>query len=136
MKFKYQKLRSSKTEEIIYRPIIHISIASDQGKTQDYFVLVDSGADNCIFDAEIGEIIGLKIKEGELKKVYGVGGKSINVYFHNIFISVGGHEYPLKCGFSYEMAQNGYGLLGQIGFFDKFKVIFDYTKKIIELRPK
>lgn len=134
MKFRYQQFRSE-TGELIYRPVIDISVASNEGKTQDYFVLVDSGADNCIFDAEIGELIGLKVKSGKVKKIFGVSGKSIDVYFHDIFISVGGHEFPLKCGFSSEIANNGYGVLGQVGFFDQFKkVIFDYSRKVVELR--
>lgn len=136
MKFKYQKFRSVKGD-VICRPIIDISLASKDGQTYDYFALIDSGADHCIFNAEIGELIGLQVKEGEIIEIIGINDEAIKVYFHDIFISVGGNEYPLKCGFSYELGEDSYGLLGQQGFFDTFKkVIFDYNKKIVELRPQ
>jgi len=39
-------------------------------------------------------------------------------------------------GFSYDISPHGYGILGQGGFFDLFRVIFDLKKEQIELRPK
>ena len=42
----------------------------------------------------------------------------------------------LYCGFSYDMKTLPYGLLGQTGFFDRFKVELDYGNKRIELKVK
>jgi len=38
--------------------------------------------------------------------------------------------------FSYEITPFGFGVLGQLGFFDKFIVKFDYQKKSVEIVPK
>jgi len=42
----------------------------------------------------------------------------------------------LYCGFSRDIPADGYGILGQVGFFDHFKVIFDNQAEEIEVMPK
>lgn len=44
--------------------------------------------------------------------------------------------FHAEVGFSYNIADHGYGLLGQKGLFDKFLVQFDLTSKQIELNVK
>lgn len=40
------------------------------------------------------------------------------------------------CGFSPDVPAEGYGVLGQVGFFDRFKVVFDLQQEEIEVIPK
>lgn len=118
------------------RPVINIRLIFN-GKAVKYPVLIDSGADFCIFHAEVAEdILGLPVKTGKKVIFYGTGGISQTAYFHTILIELGGYEMDLYCGFSYKMKKLPYGLLGQTGFFDKFKVELDYQSKHIELKPK
>lgn len=132
MKFKYVKYGQ------ILRPVIPIKV---KNKNQEigYYVLIDSGADICLFNAEIGEIIGLDIKKGKIKEVFGIGGKASFYYLHKIKIEVGGWEYEINAGFMPSISGNlgmPYGVVGQSGFFEYFKVIFDRTKEEIELKVK
>jgi len=66
MKFPYLKLslpqRSEFFESTILKPIIPLKI-SVEGEELRYAALIDSGADFCIFDAEIGEYLGKYIDE-------------------------------------------------------------------------
>ena len=57
-------------------------------------------------------------------------------YLHDVDISVGTEKFKMKVAFSYNIADHGYGLLGQKGFFEHFTVKFDYAKKEIELKVK
>lgn len=61
MKFRYKEIAPQYT-----RPIIPIEIINEKDRSQSikYEVLVDSGADLNIFDAEIGEAIGIDISSG------------------------------------------------------------------------
>jgi hypothetical protein len=69
---KYHYKRYSPTT---LRPVVPIVLKN--GNTRiGYEVLVDSGADLCIFDAEIGEALGIDVKKGKPKEVFGVGGKA------------------------------------------------------------
>jgi hypothetical protein len=68
MKFKYKKYGLG-----ILRPVIPIEIIY-KDRAVPYEVLVDSGADFCIFDAEIGEILSIDIISGEKQEVAGITG--------------------------------------------------------------
>jgi hypothetical protein len=78
--------------------------------------------------------LGLDIKAGLQLTFYGTSGEPQKVYFHKIKFKIGGHEHFAKVGFSYEMENLAYGILGQDGFFDRWNIKFEYQKENIELR--
>lgn len=142
MQFPYRKFPSQPNtafpERIhVRRPVIPIEIRYN-GKSVKYLALIDSGADFCIFHAEIGEYLGINIKAGKKLDYYGIIGDKKEAFFHDVSIIVGGNEKKCYCGFSYEIDKNKmpYGILGQKGFFNLFKVSMDYEKEQIELKPK
>ena len=117
------------------RPVIPIRLIKGE-KSIRYFVLIDSGADLCIFHAEIGELIGLVVESGKVLQYYGISGQQLTAYFHDVKIEVGGYEFDCWAGFSRDIDNLPYGLLGQLGFFNLFNVVFDYNKERIELIGK
>lgn len=128
MKFRYKKISPT-----IFRPIIRITLKN--GKTSiPLEVLIDSGADICIFSSQIGELLGIDVKKGKAKKVTGVTGESETYYLHPVKLDVGGWEHPALVGFLETRSSDSYGIVGQIGFFDHFSVKFDYKKLEIELK--
>ena len=140
MKFDYFKLSLKERSEFfgnfILKPIIPVDI-SYKGKILRYAALIDSGADFCIFDAQIGEYLGIDICEGRQEVFGGIqerGGAT--AFLHNVVLNIGGWNYKTVIGFSYDIAKHGFGILGQKGFFDKFIVKFDFNKKQIELKLK
>lgn len=139
MKFKYRKVPANTSKafpqrNFFLRPIIPISI-SFKDKSIRYEALVDSGADYNIFPAELGRILGIIIEKGDLNPVMGVSGNGIPVYFHKLDIEVGGWRYNVDIGFADNINQNQ-GILGQKGFFDLFKISFEYMKEDLEILPK
>jgi len=129
MKFKYKKI----TQEII-RPIIPVILRYKQNKPVAFEALVDSGADMCVFPAQIGELLGINIKSGIIGSLSGVIGKSGKIYYHNIIVEIGGNSTQINAGFSYSKKIQC-GFLGQKGIFNIYIVQFQYRKAIIELRP-
>jgi hypothetical protein len=130
VKFRYKKFGPG-----ILRPIIPIGVEYE-GSVLMYEVLVDSGADICIFDAEIGEALGLDIESGARQDVAGLTGVSESYFIHEVTLRVGGHPYRVRVGFMSSMGQYGHGIVGQIGFFDRYIVKFDYAKEEIELKER
>lgn len=130
MKFRYKKYGPG-----ILRPVIPIEVIYQDRFTQ-YEVLVDSGADFCIFDAQIGEILGINIEDGFPAYVSGITGALETYYIHPITIKVGGWPFHIKAGFLPNIARLGYGVVGQKGFFDIFVVKFDLLKEEIELKER
>jgi hypothetical protein len=128
--FKYKRVDGTK-----YRPIISIGISFK--KDLKYEVLVDSGADICIFDAEVAQAIGIvDIVTGEEMKFGGITGKSEVGYIHTVKIKIKDCEFRTKVVFSEHINDDGTGIVGQKGFFDRFVVKFDYSEKSLVLRKK
>ena len=83
--------------------------------------------------AELGAQIDLEVKSGTELTFFGIGGIQQTAYFHHIGMEVGGYEFPCYAGFSYDLKSLPYGILGQVGFFNFFRVQFNYEKQRIEL---
>ena len=127
MKFRYKKLGRG-----LIRPVMPITVSNGDESVR-YEVLVDSGADMNLMNAEIAEIIGINIKSGRKGSVRGVTGQPEAYYTHKVSITVGGHTCEVDVSFAERVGNEGYGILGQKGFFDLFKVKFDYSKEEIEV---
>lgn len=119
----------------LLKPIIPIGLLFN-GKLIRYESLIDSGADFNIFNAEIGELLGINIRSGKRVKFSGIAGKPFDVYLHNLALEVGGWQYKIMAGFSYEISPYGFGILGQKGFFDLFRIKFILSKGVIEITPE
>ncbi|MDO8624192.1 MAG: hypothetical protein Q7R54_02440 [bacterium] len=131
MKFRYARYGQT------LRPVIPIKL-KHKDREIGYQVLVDSGADLCLFDAEIGETVGIDVNSGTPKEVFGVGGKASLYYLHKVTIEVGGWPYIIDAGFMPNVAgrRMPYGVVGQKGFFDAFIVKFDLLKEEVEVKNR
>ena len=139
-KLDYRKFPAGPTEPFprrtsVVRPVVPIALINGGNRVR-VFALIDSGADYCIFHAEIGEQIGLEIESGKSLSFSGISSVGQTAYFHNIELEVGGHRFDCYAGFSRDIQDLPYGILGQVGFFDIFKVSFDYKKEKIELQSQ
>ena len=137
MKFRYQRRPTTPSKAHpkrynVLRPIVPIRLINNH-EYIDTDALIDSGSDDCIFWGELGEAIGLDITSGDECEYKGLSGEKVKVYFHNITLEVGGHQYECYAGFSYETGFKE-GILGQNGFFNLFTTIFDLSKETIELK--
>ena len=115
------------------RPIIPIEIQK-KNKSVRVEVLVDSGADNCIFWGEIGEALGISVESGRLMHFGGVSGSLAKGYIHRVGIIVGDVVINANVIFSYDIAPAGLAIVGQLSFFERFTIKFDYQKRSIVLR--
>jgi hypothetical protein len=137
-KLDYRKFPAQPTEPFprrtsVSRPVVPIALINGSQRVR-YLALIDSGADYCIFHAEIGEQIGLEIESGKRLSFFGSSGQEQSAFFHEIKLEIGGHEFTCFAGFSHELQSLPYGILGQDGFFDSFKITFDYEREKIELQ--
>jgi len=140
MKFNYKKFSLSNKSDFfgaaIFKPIIPVKIFYGE-QALKYDALVDSGADFCIFDAEVGEYLGIDIRSGRKEKFGGIQElRGAVAYLHKIDLNIGGWDYRTIISFSYDIAKRGFGILGQKGFFDIFIVKFDLKKELIELKER
>ena len=127
MKFYYPKL-PTKNGKFVELPLIDVTFPFGR-----YLCLIDSGAEFCYFHGKIGELLGLNVKQGREIKSRGITGDDFTAYLHKIRIKIGGWDYEIEVGFSYELG-TPFGILGREGFFDLFKICFNHPEKEIELK--
>ncbi len=129
MKFKYTRYGRN-----MLRPIIPVEVVGRQAVP--YEVLVDSGADISIFDVEIGTLAGIDVEAGQPSTLVGATGIEEVFYLHTVGLKIGDAVFRAPVGFLPNMTKNGYGVVGQRGFFDKFIVKFDLLKEEVELKER
>lgn len=136
MKFTYTAIPAinpiTSKESAIHRPYIPIDIAyenrwiSKVGGFSYVDALIDSGADNNLAPLEFGNLLGVPWSTVKPKKTIGInGGIGIDTYFFPVAVAVGGDIYRTYMGFSEGLSQV---LLGGDGFFNKYKVKFEYPR--------
>ena len=114
----------------IRRPIIQIIVKTETNFVI-YPVLIDSGADYCIFSTELAVDLGIKLQEKKVK-FKGVGKDQIIGRWGEVELRFSEYSYRSKALFA-EISDFGHGILGQLGFFDHFDVKLSYKKQTIEI---
>src|SRR3989344_4525977 len=138
MRYRYYPFKAKLTTKnnrtkTIWRPVIDVIFLNGK-KFVSYPVLLDTGADYNILHSEIGEMLGLKINTGKKRDLFGMGNQPIVGYEQKISFKLPGLKSTETAAiFSDELSVDSHAVLGNSGFFDKFKVTFDYKNKIIEV---
>jgi len=128
----------------IFQPRVRFIVRSlDSRKSIIVEGIIDSGAEYCFFNHEIAEVLDIPIETGKIIEVCGVGGIR-PAYFHKVeftFNLFGSKEniikYEINVGF-FPKEEDKYTepcLLGEYGFFNRFKVNFNLAKYNFELEP-
>ncbi len=139
MKFPYQErprspspaFPSAKSYLVPFIPIV----VRNGSKQIEVDALVDSGASGCLFPGMLGIALGLDIYKGPTQAITGLGNKEVTAHFHTIRLKLGEEEWQVYAGFSFDYL-GATGLLGQRGFFDNFRVIFDYKKECVMVNKR
>lgn len=100
---------------------------------QPMLALVDSGADFSVFDGELSYLLDLDLTKLEQINLNGVAGSAVG-YLAHIEIGMNDTFFPVPAIFSFDFSPKGFGgIIGQIGFFDTFKIQFDRANREIHL---
>ena len=116
-----------------YAAVLPVNIARQEKnapRSKRFEGMIDSGASQCMFHANIGRAIGLEVEKGECVKTSGVAGPS-EMFLHDISVYLPGGIVTTRAGFSHTLPVAG--LLGMTGFFEHFKITFDPAALQIEL---
>lgn len=112
--------------DYIWWPVLNVVLFSHHNRTRPIEAIVDSGCQNCLFHADIGQAIGIDVTSGPDGPLGGVIGDAMGkVYYHKVKMLVAAEYIDIIAGFSPQLSIAA--LLGQIGFFDNFVVTMDYT---------
>ena len=125
MKFPYQQRHGR------FLPMIPIKLKSVNGEWITFDAFVDSGASYSIFTAEIGEILGLDVEDGNKIYVTVGDGSLITVYLLEIDVEIGEKTFKATVGFSKQLGI-GFNIIGRKDIFERFEVCFNEKEKVVE----
>jgi len=135
MKFPYLKTPGKDPrKKWVSRPIIPIILFEPKGSINIY-ALIDSGADKCLFNSEIGKEIGLEIEKGKKEIFSGIEGGKLTAFLHPVELQIMGMEMRIEIEAGFVDSPGVSAILGQEGFFDAFKIKFERSRNVIEIIP-
>ena len=115
------------------RPYIPVGLRSKNGSVPSILALVDSGADFCMFDGYLSQVLNVDLSTLQQIRLSGINGSAVG-YVAHLEIGVKNHFIPAPVVFSFDFSPVGFGgIIGQVGFFDAFKVQFDRAGRELEL---
>jgi hypothetical protein len=138
MKFRYQKIPffgHDPRKPLIPRPLIPVYLhGKERSIRSPYYALLDSGADNVLFPADLTKEINIAdIAQGRRESIIGIAGQRAEAYFFDLELQILGDTRRLLTviGFSDQIF---IPILGR-SFFAHFKSItFSETKGEVELK--
>lgn len=117
------------------RPLIDIVLVNGN-RLSPCCGLVDSGADHCIFPVEYIERLGFDRETLLTGSAHGLGG-GFAVYFAEVDIHTAQlGSWRTVVSFSESTPRARFGFLGQMGFFDRFTVTFDWANKTFDVTDR
>lgn len=87
-----------------------------------------------LFHGLIGEALGLNIRAGKIQPFRGITAGGAKAYIHQLVLEVSGVGGKIPVGFSYDLTTPFRGFLGERGFFELFKVSFNFPQKWFQLK--
>ncbi|HEX7771104.1 MAG TPA: hypothetical protein VF435_01710 [Pyrinomonadaceae bacterium] len=135
MKIKYREYADdTRPEGASYYPLLQIFLRYD-GNMKQMFALVDSGSVDCVFPGSVGKLLNVDIRSGKPYKIHGFDLQSVPGFVHKVHLQVAGftHWVAIEAVFS-EM--DGIPILGQIGFFENYQVVFERWARRFEITTK
>ena len=116
-----------------FRPLLTATLRIGSLSTTPFQGLVDSGADYCIFPAIFAKSIGLDYESLPKAEARGLG-EDQGMRFATVTLDVAKlGAWEIYAGFSELWKEDRIGMFGQLGFFDRFKITFDASRKIFEV---
>ena len=124
-------------EDNVYKPWIPIRLnfkKTHKITPHNITALVDSGADVCFCSEDIAFWMGSRdSKSKEHKEFVTANGGKFIAYKEKITLIACDKSYNCPFFISKELPKQTPIILGQLGFFDHFKVIFDLPNKLINI---
>lgn len=113
-------------QSFTWRPAIKVLLWHNHKRSSPLEAFLDTGADHCIFNAVIGEDLGVPITKGIRVPLTGFTQSARTTGFlHRLNITVAAQTYEAPIVFAYGVT--ALAILGQAGFFDHFLATFDWT---------
>lgn len=91
--------------------------------------LIDTGADFNVFPSAISHILGIDLSQAPMMRLHGISEEPIEAYEVKIRLGIGVRQYETGLFFSDSFRLSDTGLLGNLGFLNRFFLEYSGGKK-------
>lgn len=135
MNIKYRKTDDNTRQEgHSFYPLLQVFIRRDINM-RPVLALVDSGAADCIFSASLGEVLGIDVASGKAHKFHSFNLHETQGFVHRIRLQVTGFSHWIDVDAVF-IESEVMPILGQMGFFENYQVVFERFKRQFEINTK
>lgn len=133
-KYPYKILPTSPGGQV-YKPLIPVILGLKKTHkiTTAIYALIDSGADVCFCSMDIGLWLGIDFNNKKSVRFTAANNKEFETKKAIVTLHIERKKYECPFYFSKELPPTSPIILGQIGFFDRFKVSFNLKNREIEV---
>lgn len=119
----------------IYKPWIRVVMDNKNNHkiTSPVIALIDSGADVCFCSKDIGIWLGIKFKDKKIYSFTAANRTTFECIKETVSLLVCERSYNCSFYFTENLPPETPIILGQIGFFDHFRISFDLKNKEMEI---
>jgi hypothetical protein len=97
--------------------------------------LVDSGSTDCIFPASLGEVLGIDVPSGKAHEFQSFNLETTRGFIHKVNLQVTNFPHWIEIDVVF-IESEVLPVLGQVGFFDSYQVVFERFKRQFEVNTK
>lgn len=135
MKYEYTKSfdRGDPSAPLIRTPRVDLELFGPKSSIKVPYVLVDSGADYSLFNIEYAKEIGINLAKCPKKNFTGIGSQN-SAFIAEVAIQVQ-HLDRIRIPVGFIDSSFVSALLGQVGFFDAYRIKFERDHDVFELTP-
>jgi len=133
MKYRYTSFfPPDKTLKWIKKSIVLIEVFGPKD-SKNFYALVDSGADCSLFNIQVAEVLGIDLSNARLVKLTGISGQIDGYRLEKIKVKVDGLNESVEIPVCFIKSPTVSLLLGQEGFFDKYRIKFEKDHDTFEI---
>jgi hypothetical protein len=115
------------------RALVSANLSLGERETGRFVAIADTGADYCSFPADLAAALGLDFDQMPSANAFGLGDKA-NFRFSMVTLEVDQlGSWSIYAAFCKDWNGRKLGFLGQLGFFDRFRVTFDLQNGVFEI---
>src|SRR2546430_13692960 len=135
LKYSYT-YRSGDDGALLRMPMVRVVVTNPNNKKQvEVGCLIDSGANDIFLNTRLADALGVDITKGATQEYQGITSAPVRAseQFLSLHVEDDMSQFNVACSFLPDLPV--FGLLGQNGFFDNYKVVFKRYDNTFELTP-
>jgi hypothetical protein len=135
MNIRYRKIPDeTRPEGYSFYPLLQVLVRHDLNM-RPLLALVDSGAQDCIFPASTGKVLGVDVPSGKQHKFLSFNLQETSGFVHRVHLQVPGFPHWIDVDAVF-VESEVMPILGESDFFESYQIVFERFRRQFEINTK